>query len=75
MYEMSTSIISRYDVEKLSSTVNFSLWQQKVKDILIKKDVAEVVHDSKPEGTKDTDWKRMQMKAASFSWPCLSDGE
>ena len=52
---MASTIISRDDVEKLSSSVNFSLWQQKVKDILIDKDVVEALKESKPESIKDVE--------------------
>lgn len=52
---MSSSIITRFDIEKLSSSVNFSIWQQKVKDILIEKDVVEAIEGSKPDDMKDAD--------------------
>ena len=67
------STSSRIDIEKLDSSSNFNLWQQRVYDLLIQQDLSLTLDGPKPDSVTASDWLRLQRKAASTIRSCLSD--
>lgn len=71
VYGMLWSSMSKYDIKKLSDLTNFSLWQHKVRDLLIEKYVFEALQDYKPDNIKYMDWNKIKLKTTSASCQCL----
>ncbi len=57
----------KLDIEKFDNSVNFGLWQVKMKAILIQNGVHKALEseDKKPIGMSDTKWEEMDAKALS----------
>ena len=64
---------SRIDIEKLDSSLNFNLWQQRVYDLLMQQDLSSTLDGPKPDSVTPSHWLRLQRKAASTIRSCLSD--
>ena len=58
---------TKYDVEKFCGKGNFSLWQRRMKDLLIQQGVYKALlgKEKKLETMKDVEWVEMDEKAAS----------
>ena len=58
---------TKYDVEKFCGKGNFSLWQRRMKDLLIQQGVHKALlgKEKKLETMKDVEWVEMDKKAAS----------
>ena len=58
---------TKYDVEKFCGKGNFSLWQRRMKDLLIQQGVHKALlgKEKKLETMKDIEWVEMDEKAAS----------
>jgi hypothetical protein len=58
---------TKYEVEKFTGKNNFSLWQRRMKDIMIQQGVSKALDGKtkKPEEMKDSDWDDLDAKAAS----------
>ena len=58
---------TKYDVEKFCGKGNFSLWQRRMKDLLIQQGVHKALlgKEKKLETMKDVEWVEMDEKAAS----------
>ena len=58
---------TKYDVEKFCGKGNFSLWQRRMKDLLIQKGVHKALlgKEKKSETMKDVEWVEIDEKAAS----------
>ena len=54
------STSSRIDIEKLDSSSNFNLWQQRVYDLLIQYDLSSTLDMRKPDSVTSSDWLRLQ---------------
>ncbi|KAK0585355.1 hypothetical protein LWI29_027350 [Acer saccharum] len=54
-------------IEKFDGKVNFTLWQRKIKNVLIQQDLQHAILEveKKPTETTDAQWKRMDVKAKS----------
>ncbi|KAL4621167.1 hypothetical protein ACB092_06G208900 [Castanea dentata] len=57
----------KYDVEKFCGKRNFSLWQRRMKDLLIQQGVHKALlgKEKKPKTMKNVEWVEMDEKAAS----------
>lgn len=66
---------TKYEVEKFHGKNNFSLWQRRMKDLLIQQGVYKALlgEANKPEKMDDDDWEEMDAKAASAIRLNLSD--
>ena len=53
---------TKYDIEKFCGKRNFSLWQRRIKDLLIQQGVRK---EKKLEMMKDVEWVEMDEKATS----------
>ena len=58
---------TKYDVEKFYGKGNFSLWQRRMKDLLIQQGVHKALlgKEKKLETMKDVEWVEMDEKATS----------
>ena len=58
---------AKYDVEKFCGKGNFSLWQRRMKDLLIQQGVHKALlgKEKKPKTMKDVKWVEMDEKVAS----------
>ena len=58
---------TKYEVEEFGGKGNFSLWQRRMKDILIQQGVHKALlgKTTKPEKMSDENWEEMDEKAAS----------
>ena len=58
---------TKYNVEKFCGKGNFSLWQRRMKDLLIQQGVHKALHgkEKKPETMKYVEWVEIDEKAAS----------
>ena len=58
---------TKYDVEKFCGKGNFSLWQRRMKHLLIQQGVHKALlgKEKKPEMMKDVEWVEMDEKATS----------
>ena len=58
---------TKYDVEKFCDKRNFSLWQRRMKDLLIQQGVHKALlgKEKKPETMTDVEWVEMDEKAVS----------
>ena len=65
----------KLDIEKFDRSVNFGLWQVKMKAILIQNGVHKALdgEEKKPEGTSEAKWEEMDAKALSAIQLCLSN--
>ena len=66
---------TKYDVEKFFGKENFSLWQRRMKDLLIQQGVHKALlgNEKKLETMKDVEWVEMDEKAVSAI--CLNLGD
>ena len=57
--------IMKLDIEKFDRSVNFGLWQVKMKAIFLQNEVHEALdgEEKKPEGTNEAKWEEMDVKA------------
>ena len=53
------STSSRIDIEKLNSSSNFNLWQQRVYDLLIQQDLSSTLDGPKPDSVTSSGWLRL----------------
>ena len=67
------STLSHIDIEKLDSSSNFNLWQQRVYDLLIQQDLSSTLDGPKVDSVTASDWLGLQRKAASTIRSCLSN--
>ena len=65
----------KLDIEKFDRSVNFGLWQVKMKAILIQNGVHKALDgkEKMPEGTSEARWEEMDAKALSAIQLCLSN--
>ena len=64
---------SRIEIEKFNRQ-NFELWKLKMEDLLVDKEQwAAVDPSTKPIGVSTKDWEKLDRKARSTIWLCLSD--
>ena len=58
---------TKYEVEKFGGKGNFSLWQRRMKDLLIQQGVHEALlgKAKKPKKMSDENWEEMDEKAAN----------
>ena len=65
----------KLDIEKFDRSVNFGLWQVKMKAILIQNGVHKALDgvEKKPEGISEARWEEMDAKALSAIQLCLSN--
>ena len=65
----------KLDIEKIDRSLSFSLWQVKMKAILIQNRVHKALDDEekKPGGTSEARWEEMDAKALSAIQLCLSN--
>ena len=50
------STLSHIDIEKLDSSSNFNLWQQRVYDLLIQQDLSSTLDGPKADSVIASDW-------------------
>ena len=55
---------TKFDVEKFDRKINFSLWQVRMRAILVQNGVQKAL-GVRPDGMKDTMWEEMDEKARS----------
>ena len=64
----------RMEINKFDGKSNFSLWQARVKDVLIQQGLIDaLLCDEKPTTMEVRDWKRLQMQAVSTIRMYLTD--
>ena len=65
----------KLDIEKFDRSVNFGLWQVKMKAILIQNGVHKVIEgeEKKPIGVSEAKWEEMNTKGLSVIQHCLSN--
>ena len=65
----------KLDMEKFDRSVDFGLWQVKMKDILIQNGVQKAIEgvDKMPEGIFGARWEEIDSKALSTIQLCLSN--
>ena len=62
------------EINKFDGKSNFSLWQARVKDVLIQQGLIDaLLCDEKPTTMEVRDWKRLQMQAVSTIRMYLTD--
>lgn len=66
---------TKYEVEKFNGKKDFSLWQRRMKDLLIQQSLHKALlgKEKKPTTMTDTEWEEMDEKAASAIRLNLSD--
>ena len=69
---MASSTI-KADFGKFDSKGNFSLWQQRMKDLLVQNRIYKVLVREKPEKMSPEDWKELEEIAFSTIKMCLAD--
>ncbi|GFZ17639.1 hypothetical protein Acr_26g0009090 [Actinidia rufa] len=64
---MKATINSQFSVERFNGNNSFTLWQRRVKDILVQQGLAKALkgNDAKSETMKDDDWEELMMKCVS----------
>jgi len=69
------SFTTKFEVEKFNRKGNFSLWQKRVKALLVQQGLHKTLQgkSAKPAGTSNEDWVEMDLKAASTIQQCLAD--
>ncbi|GFZ09851.1 PAM68-like protein [Actinidia rufa] len=72
---MKATINSQFSVERFDGNSSFTLWQRRVKDILVQQGLAKALKgkDAKPETMKDDDWEELMMKCVSTIRLCIAD--
>ncbi|GFS42004.1 hypothetical protein Acr_00g0077610 [Actinidia rufa] len=72
---MKATINSQFSIERFNGNSSFTLWQRKVKDILVQQGLAKALKgkDAKPETMKDDDWEELMMKCVSTIRLCIAD--
>ena len=72
---MKATINSQFSVERFNGNSSFTLWQRRVKDILVQQGLAKALKgkDAKPETMKDDDWEELMMKCVSTIRLCIAD--
>ena len=70
-----SSMPTKFDVEKFNGKGNFGLWQKRVKALLVQQGLHKALQGkkSKPATMTDDDWEEMDLKAASTIQLCLAD--
>ena len=65
----------KFEVKKFNDKENFSLWQKRVKALLVQQGIHKTLQgkSTKPRGTSNEDWKEMDLKAANMIQLCLAD--
>ena len=66
-FVMASSSASQYRVEQFDGKNNFTLWQRRVKDILVQQGLAKPLkgEDGKPEKMKPEDWEELESRCVS----------
>jgi hypothetical protein len=64
---------AKFDVMKFDGTINFGLWQRRVKDFLVKQGMVKALYGTKPDDISDIDWKELEARAVATIWLCLED--
>ena len=69
------SFTTKFEIEKFNGKENFSLWQKRVKELLVQQGLHKTLQgkSAKPAGTSNEDWKEIDLKAASTIQLCLAD--
>ncbi|KAK8914556.1 hypothetical protein KSP39_PZI024197 [Platanthera zijinensis] len=69
------AILDRFSVEKFDGSGNFSLWQIRVKDMLVQQGLIRVLRgrDKLTTTVKDAEWKDLDEKATSTIRMCVAD--
>ena len=49
-----------YHIEMFTGRTNFSLWKQRMKDVLISKGLKKALTGKKPERMSDRDWEELE---------------
>ena len=63
----------KIEIEKFNGQ-SFELWKLKMEDLLVDKDQwITVDRGTKPTAMSDEDWKKLDRKAKSTIWLCVSD--
>ena len=73
MSEIGSSTI-KFEVEKFNGKENFSLWQKRMKVLLVQQGLHKTSQEKsvKPAGMPDEDWEEMDLNAASMIQLCLT---
>ncbi|GFS40804.1 wall associated kinase-like 7 [Actinidia rufa] len=72
---MKATINSQFSLERFNGNSSFTLWQRRVKYILVQQGLAKALKgkDAKPETMKDDDWEELMMKCVSTIRLCIAD--
>ena len=60
------------DVENFDGWNNFGLWQSDMKDALYMLDLDQVLKETKPDDTYDSEWERLNIKTCGLICSCLA---
>ena len=63
----------KFDLVKFDGFGNFSLWQRRVKDLLVQQGMVKALYEKQPEGMDDMDWKDSEAKVAATIRLCLAN--
>jgi len=68
------SFTTKFETEKFNGKENFDLWQKRVKVLLVQQGLHNTLQgkSTKPTGTSNEDWKKMDLKAVSTIQLCLT---
>ena len=70
--EMASSSF-KIDFEKYDGKKNFTLWQQRVKDLLVQQRIYKVLGKGRPKKISEEDWKKLEEIVFSTIRMCLAD--
>ncbi|KAI8538560.1 hypothetical protein RHMOL_Rhmol09G0113400 [Rhododendron molle] len=72
---MKATINSQFSLERFNGSDNFTLWQRRVKDILVQQGLARVLKgkDTKPATMKDDEWEELESRCVSTIRLCIAD--
>ena len=63
----------KVDFEKFNGKKNFTLWQQRVKNLLVQQRIYKILTKERMKKISAEDWKELEKIAFSIIWMCLVD--
>ena len=74
-FVMEKKVASQFRVERFDGKGSFTLWQRRVKDILVQQGLARALKgkDAKPEKMEDYEWEDLESRCVSMIRLCVAD--
>ena len=74
LFTMKAAMNSQFTVEQFNGKGSFTLWQRRVKDILVQQGLAKALKGKeKPEGMKADEWEDLESRCVSTIRLCVAD--